>query len=355
MQYILKAKLSLKAKPSLFKHAQALPTALRPPSLDRVRPTAWEGGKRPGSRSPGARRGRPRLKDTRFCSQGQRASAGQVGPGLGDRRRTRGGGHRSRVPKGRKREVRSGGDTKREKRPRVCPIQRPEDEKGHLSRLGTVAFGPFPTSGLRGGSRPGARRRPPAPHGFLALPAPGPHLPGRLRRRGRAAGSAAAARGAARPRAHTGTAAPASFALAAPAGSTSRPRRAPGSPASRRRGRGPAKRKAEGRRPTHARPLWARLPSRPPPSRLPAVPGPAPQVPPTAGGGASAGQTPPPPLGLPRPRPPPPSHSPCPLPSRPLLSRTLPRPQANRELKSCSGPTRGAHRRGPEVRKPHFP
>lgn len=130
--------------------------------------------------------------------------------------------------------------------------------------------------------------------GLPLRPAPGPHLPGRPRRRGRAAGSAAAARGAARPRAHTGTAAPASFALAAPARSASRPRRAPGSPASRRRGRGRAETKAAGRRSTQARPLRLRLPSRPPPSGLLAVPCPAPQVPPTPGGGASAGQAPPP-------------------------------------------------------------
>lgn len=152
-----------------------------------------------------------------------------------------------------------------------------------------------------------------------ARPAPGPHLRGRPPRRGRAAGSAAAARGAARPRAHTGTAAPASFALAAPAGSTSRPHRAPGSPASRRTGRGPESKEAggSGRLPRdysgNARPRARRrlglsrlrllrpLAAAPPPARAP-----------------------PPFLGLPRPRPPflslaPPSSSLSPptSPSRP--------------------------------------
>lgn len=61
----------------------------------------------------------------------------------------------------------------------------------------------LPDSRLRG--------RPPQPAG------PGAHLRGWQQRRARAAGSAAAARGAARPRARTGTAAPASFALAASA------------------------------------------------------------------------------------------------------------------------------------------
>lgn len=89
-----------------------------------------------------------------------------------------------------------------------------------------------------GSGRAGETRRPVRPTGMKntvllppcrqpparPAPSPGPYLPAPSLRRGGAAGSAAAARGAARPRARTDTAAPASCALAAPAGTTSHPR-----------------------------------------------------------------------------------------------------------------------------------
>ena len=211
----------------------------------------------------------------------------------------------------------------------------PADKEGYLFHLRNFASGrppPSPGPAEEAARSLGAGLPASGPPG----PAPGPHLPGQPPRRGRAAGSAAAARGAARPRAHTGTAAPASFALAVPAGSTSRPRRAPGSPASRWRERGPASREAQGKRPTPSRPLRGHPPSRPLPSRFLSAPGPATHVPPTASGGGSAGWST--------------AHSAGPSPSpahlfsrlpRPLLSHPLPLPPASRESKSRPGLKQG--------------